>query len=595
MKYNKTEFNSAVSYYKKALAGKAGKGKLCLIVLKPFSEKAFFSLPPLSRALHEMRCDANVFVSGKKSITLPVLRRAWKLHEKMGLGEKSKAAAALKEFIGSVEKKAKSGYFSKIFAAPDLEITDTGKHFMVGNERIEFRAEWFRKRKWNALVRTAEKILVQGYGVKKSERLGIGFELIPAKKDLELPLDDYLDSFAIAYTFALKARALCKDVSLGSETARMSQLEPMDRVSDLSATLAGCEYEKNISEPWFRAFRKLSPFIGAGSLKPGQVSFGIHGKGYGGKHFFGMKIGYPTPDKKGRWQGPGQMFLKPWWLTQTKQDSRPPKKRHAITETLPIENYVATCDIDYFKLRRRDEKIRDVIKKCVNLSVRGRRLPQGATSLTLDLRHIRSGKAPVLTSDIEVNPKTAPEAGNIFGVNAGRYGNFPGGEVFLTPHKMDGLFVGDVVIAIDQSYVIGGKKPLVVSVKNGKYKIVSGPRTILNAFAKRKKEAWRMILEYEKSGAMPKSEIASYKRNFNNIGEFAVNTNPKARLSRYLIETEKLARMIHIALGSGYEPGRETTYHCDIVINSPRQRLDIFGVDENGKEHWIIKKGKMVV
>jgi leucyl aminopeptidase (aminopeptidase T) len=62
-----------------------------------------------------------------------------------------------------------------------------------------------------------------------------------------------------------------------------------------------------------------------------------------------------------------------------------------------------------------------------------------------------------------------------------------------------------------------------------------------------------------------------------------------------LIETEKLARMIHIALGSGYEPERETLYHCDIVINNPRQKMDIFGTDEKGKEHWLIRKGKFVV
>ena len=85
------------------------------------------------------------------------------------------------------------------------------------------------------------------------------------------------------------------------------------------------------------------------------------------------------------------------------------------------------------------------------------------------------------------------------------------------------------------------------------------------------------------------------KKNFNKIGEFAINTNPKAKLCDYLIVNEKIARMIHVALGSGFEADRKTTYHWDIVVNSPRQKLDIYGIDKNKKQHWIIKKGEFVV
>ena len=53
--------------------------------------------------------------------------------------------------------------------------------------------------------------------------------------------------------------------------------------------------------------------------------------------------------------------------------------------------------------------------------------------------------------------------------------------------------------------------------------------------------------------------------------------------------------MMHIALGSGYEPGRETTYHMDIVINAPRQKIDLWGVDGKGREHWIIREGKFAI
>jgi len=86
-----------------------------------------------------------------------------------------------------------------------------------------------------------------------------------------------------------------------------------------------------------------------------------------------------------------------------------------------------------------------------------------------------------------------------------------------------------------------------------------------------------------------------YRENYRRVGEFAINTNPKAKLGNYLIENEKIAKMIHIALGSGFEPDRQTVYHWDFVVNAPRQKLDIYGLDRKGKKHWIIKKGKFAL
>ncbi len=596
MAYNKKQFNKGVSYYKNALKKQLGNGKVCLVQLPLGNERAFFSLAPLSRAIHSLGVDICVFVTGKEIRMLRVLHKTWQVYAKLEQGKHSRETKALEEFIKSVEKKSKSNYFSKLFKQPDLCIKADSKGFNAAGMRLEFNSGWFKKRLWKELLQTASKILKQGYGIKKSERVGIGFELLPTDHDLEMPLDDYLGSFSIAYTFALKARSLCKDVSLGAGTSRKSQLESLERISDLAATIIGCEYEKSINEPWLKAFKNLSPIIGSDKLKHSDIGFGIHGQGYGGKHFFGMKIGYPTPNKKSRWQSPGTMLLKPWWMEQTKQDNRPALKRYAITDTLPLPNYVRTCNIDYFALRKRDDRIRNEIKKCITLFALGKKMPQGQTNLCLDTRHLHSGKGPILASDIEVNPSTPNEAASVFKLKAaGRYGNFPGGEVFFTPYKMDGTFLGDVVINIDKSYVIPKKQPMVISVKNGHYRLLKASKKIRNAFNKRKRDSWKMIGLFEKNKSMPKKLIKSLRRNFDMVGEFAVNTNPKARLSRYLIETEKLAGMMHIALGSGYEPGRETVYHCDIVINVPRQKIDLWGVGKKGNKHWIIKKGRFVV
>ena len=103
----------------------------------------------------------------------------------------------------------------------------------------------------------------------------------------------------------------------------------------------------------------------------------------------------------------------------------------------------------------------------------------------------------------------------------------------------------------------------------------------------------KILLKQEKHKALPKNIIKMKKDNFNKIGEFAINTNPKARLCNYLIVNEKIAGMIHIALGSGFEDDRATVYHYDVVINAKEQKLDIYGLKGKNKL-WMMKKGKLV-
>ena len=115
------------------------------------------------------------------------------------------------------------------------------------------------------------------------------------------------------------------------------------------------------------------------------------------------------------------------------------------------------------------------------------------------------------------------------------------------------------------------------------------------AMSRERREGREKIRNYKKNRSLPKEIIETYSRNFWSVGEFAINTNPKAKLCRYLIVNEKIARMIHVALGMGYEPDKKTVYHWDIVVNSPRQKLDIYGIDKRKKIHWIIKKGDFVI
>ena len=155
--------------------------------------------------------------------------------------------------------------------------------------------------------------------------------------------------------------------------------------------------------------------------------------------------------------------------------------------------------------------------------------------------------------------------------------------------------MGDVVISLDRSYMLSPEKPLVIEADKKGYSIISGDEKIIGKIKIKKEESWKRIIDQEKNKSVPQDIIDLKKKNFENIGEFAINTNPKARLCDYLIVNEKIANMIHIALGSGFEHDKATEYHIDIVIDSPRQKLDIYGVDETNIQHMIIKQGRFVV
>jgi leucyl aminopeptidase (aminopeptidase T) len=166
------------------------------------------------------------------------------------------------------------------------------------------------------------------------------------------------------------------------------------------------------------------------------------------------------------------------------------------------------------------------------------------------------------------------------------FGNFPAGEVFITPEAVHGVFVADEVIVIDQSYLL--KRPLIVELRGNEYEVVDGPKEILDVIRRERRKAWKRIETWEAMG-VPKDLVELNKKNFMNVGEFAVGLNPNARVSRYLIEAEKIDRTVHMALGSGYDPDRPTTYHWDSVAGW-NQKLSVTAIKE-GREIPILKDG----
>lgn len=591
-KHNLKLFNKAVKQYKKKLKIQGD----ALIVLPFKGRQAFFSLAPLSKALHDLGKDVCVLVySNRSESNLPILERVWQTHERMKQGGISKEEKLLQEFIAAVEKKTKKHEFERIFKKPEIIIKARENGFVVNDKiLLQYDDSWFRKFDESKLKETCRKIAKDCYALKKNERFSISFELVPSREMLELPLEDYLDNFAIAYFLAKEAKRFCREVSLSASTAKPSKLSIPERVSELASTLAGCEYEKGIKEKPFQLFAKLSKLLKISEWKYSKAGFAIVGKGYHGKHIFGLAIGYPSPDRKTRWSSPGSMFLKPWWFEQTKLDKRKPMKRFAITETLPLEEFIQTCNINYSVLRKRDAKIKRIIEKSKLLVVEGRDVANYKTELIVELGR-GSKKRLIQRSDSDVRKMIDKEVLRKYNLQAGVYDNIPGGEVFFTPESINGFAVGDVVINIDRSYTLSAKNPIVVKFTDGKWKLIKAPQVIRERIAKELRDVKKLIKTYEQKKSLPKKIIENYKRNLFAVGEFAINTNPAAKLSRYLIVNEKLANMMHIALGSGFEPDRQTLYHWDFVINVPRQKISIAAIDSEGNIHYIIKDGKFVV
>jgi hypothetical protein len=584
MKYDLNAFNNAVKYYMSAMKG--FKNKDVMVLFDSKNDKAFFSLAPLSRALHNLGCELNVRGLDGPSKATEALFDVWDVFDDLNKGVKNAKTIALNEFITEADKKAK-GEIRNIFKRPEVVINATKNQFLVNNKlKIKFMPEWFRKYRWAKLLETARIIWTQVYNLKKSEKAGIGFDLILKQKDMTYPLEDYMDSFAIARTVWLTCYA--KKKPLSAYTSKKTMLESSERTSELSATLLGCELEKEINEPVFKKFKKLSKLLRLNRFETNDLAFFVKGEGYPGKHIFGETIGYPTPNRKSRWDSPGGIVYQLPWYPQTKVDSRAPKGRLAFTDTLPLDIYISSCCIDWLKMKKKNDALIRLANKSDKIIVQSPR-----TNLEVGL--VRKNKTHVLAlnSDVDVRHKLDP----IYitkGIKAGTYANIPGGEMFLSPEHMKGTFYGDVVISVDKSYVLNSKQPLIIRCDEKGYKVIDGPKDVVKKINEKKNEAMKVLLKQEKNKSLPKEIIAMKKKNFNHIGEFAINTNPKAELCKYLIVNEKIAGMIHIALGSGFEDDRASVYHYDIVINAKKQKLNIYGVKAKTK-FWMMKKGKLLV
>jgi len=536
MKYDEEKFNSAVKEYK-SIFGDI-KSKSFLVILDIKNEKAFFSIAPLSRAIHELDADMHVMGIDKNRVSIDILSDVWKIFKQNKEGKQDDKTKALMDFIEEVDKK-EEGKFEALFCEPDftIEAKDTG---FEGDFSLPYKEGWFKEHRSQEMDETCGKIWRDVYNLKKGEKVSIGFVLIQKQEMLGHPLEDYLDSYAITWRMMLNFKNE-GEIALSASTQRSSMLDRGESISELRAVLSGCELCKEVDEEIFKKYKILSELLNLSRIKYTDASFFIAGKGYHGRHIFGEVIGYPSLNKKTRWQSPGQMAYKLDFYPQTAFDDRDPISRVGFTETLPVDVFIETCNIDWKEMRDRNFKIKEIADRCKLIKVVGKEIDGLKTDFEVGLVKKDGTHRWVRTSDTDIREKINSEYLKRTGIKAGNMANLPGGEAFVTPEYVKGTIVGDVVISIDQSYLLSEKEPLVIESDGKEYKIISGPKDIIKKLEEKKKEAWEMILNQEKYKSQPQDIIDMKKKNFNMINEYAMNTNPNAKLCDYLIVNEKIA------------------------------------------------------
>lgn len=589
MKYKKQLFDYAVKDYKRILAEYSYKS--FILIFDSSDDKAFFSIAPLSQALHELHSDLYVISKDKdKSIEFDILQKIWSVSKNIINNKRDKDTKLLSNFINVIIKKSGQDKFKKLFRVPDLIIESKKNNFLAGKIKLPYKYKWFKLYKASKLKISAKKIWKYVFNLKKNEIVQIDLPLIPPESILKLPLEDYLDSYAIVKEMSKAAKSFGALPMIKGYTARVSPIEPAEHIADLLNTLYGCEHCKQINEPIFKQYAELSKSLNLKTLVPPSGHFMISSQGFRGRHLFGEIIGYPTLNRKSRWDSPAKMFLKKEDEPQAQEETRKPLTRVALTETLPIDVFIETTNIDYSNLRKITHNLKQQLKGCALINVVSKDKVDGySTNLIIDITNRK-----LFPDDSDVtelfDKDVYKETNNYFG----KYTNIPGGEVFITPEDMQGTFVGDVVIHTDRSVKLTQEKPIIVEINNGRYQIIETNKELFSNIEEVKKEHLKVLLEKEKYKSLPQKIIDQQKDNFDRIGEFAINTHPTAKLCDYLVVNEKIARMIHIALGNGFEKDRQTVYHFDIVIDAAKQKLDIFGVKPDGTEVWILKKGRTV-
>ena len=156
----------------------------------------------------------------------------------------------------------------------------------------------------------------------------------------------------------------------------------------------------------------------------------------------------------------------------------------------------------------------------------------------------------------------------------GSFGNLPAGEAFIAPKKFFDIN-GEVSINLFADSVGNLVNPIIL-------RIVKGSVTEINGEKAKEAEKFEMMLKEAEKEA---DEKKIPQGNVWKVAEIGIGTNPKAKVGRVAIETEKLKGTAHIALGDNSFMGGliKAPIHYDLIMKRPTIEIDDKRIMDNGE------------
>ena len=215
------------------------------------------------------------------------------------------------------------------------------------------------------------------------------------------------------------------------------------------------------------------------------------------------------------------------------------KMRHAHMVNINRQIMLEGMRADYLKVDRLSSKVLDLVTGAHEIRAT---TPAGSNFRTI----LNSGYKWLKTSGL---------------ISPDKWGNLPGGEVFTSPGKVDGVFVIDGVVGDYLCARFGSleKMPLTVRIKaNRLTEAFSENRELEDAF-------WKYTHTDENS---------------DRVGEFAIGTNIElTRVIGHILQDEKFPG-IHIAFGNPYGEHTGAEWYSSTHIDVVGTRFDIWVDDQ---------------
>lgn len=156
-------------------------------------------------------------------------------------------------------------------------------------------------------------------------------------------------------------------------------------------------------------------------------------------------------------------------------------------------------------------------------------------------------------------------------ISPDKWGNLPGGEIFTSPFKIDGVFVVDGVVGdyLCQKYGDLAQTPLTIEIADSRIKnLKCDNKELLDEF----------------------SRYTRTDENSDRVGEFAIGTNIAVKnIIGHILQDEKLPG-IHIAFGHPYPEHTRQTWDSTTHIDCVGRNFDIWMDGEP-----VMKNGKFLV